>query len=1162
MTDAAAAGNAAKNRATMAEFSSEGMDEGSMAEALSTKRKELAKFKKSIENKEKHNAKIKKMREETEGKAKQIEEENVEKVRKLSLLRLGQVPEEADQDDQVAYETFAVLDVDASGRISLRELQKYLAGDADYFSDVVFQDRDVGIEFESPSANSIRVKKVENLSPASDNPDVAVGLQLISFNGKTFSVEHLPKYKEWDAERRKKETEKWLNHLIASCPSGTPYSYRFQEPKMLFNPYNNRVDLDVERVGVKTVVIPVGAYNTYEEVIQVLQLGMKKASPKLGKAKVSFDRDNLKFSFDSGGPDFRLLWKTGPSKNEKAGPSLGFFNEDTDFDDEHTGMPMSLDLNMMLTADQTHIFTVELAKEFNESFNGSLEFDEFAAMYNLYLKDEKKRQVLVDRVVERFLSVGMKEERRILLEEKAKVKKRAKAQLKSRGKQKALARAQADKRKANMKKDEDGVFRQRTRSELGGPDFVPPAPPALLAPPPKTPSEIERGKKEEEAKAKAKVQKQKQMDKSKAKAKALSQAIKDQELAAQKTLEWQKRQNKLQLAMLGLESLVEDKAAQQFHPACTGFILKKRSEEEDCSTISPMYFGYQNMKVGGGKTTAGLKLGSNYAKYKSKKVKHAEIEKNEVSFARETPCAPITTGKVRAKYKEFGERYDNQEIISPAFFGQMTVASKPLNPELSHPAFHGYLLVKRPVVEDDAADAAASKKKGGKEGAEEEEEECIICYVGKPGCPMCWNFPAEFSFMDYAYEGPRARGVSEVKEKGGSDDGEEEEEEKPEIHTSLTTSNAIKLFRSVNQHWVTIYVKTVPCGQIVKMQVEAEWTVQDMYENFRSASTYGSARDCFLFLPTEQGVYSMENEDLPETDTTNAVTTGLVPLKRYNFSTNMSVIVLLHFQFFSEMTTCINVAGYLNQNLNLAFKPETKIISFTDSIPKNLPGSDEVQKQLINLVKLTIQQDTKMREEDFNADNAERGTKIKFKVDEIKEKLLVERKRVAAELKLGREARRDKERAGVNQAHNVMYKAKRKQDKEEAVARAEEDRLAAEKEARSLLKGGFSPQGLLGGIKRLTLAGRDRLSLVGGGLPGIGFGRKKASGAEGGAGIPRAVSLLGSAGKGGGAGGEKTAPSLITPSLSGGVASMKTGVKSVSLPQLNLGGVKQEFPEV
>jgi hypothetical protein len=61
------------------------------------------------------------------------------------------------------------------------------------------------------------------------------------------------------------------------------------------------------------------------------------------------------------------------------------------------------------------------------------------------------------------------------------------------------------------------------------------------------------------------------------------------------------------------------------------------------------------------------------------------------------------------------------------------------------------------------------------------------------------------------------------------EDDEEEEEEKPEIHTNLTTSNALKLFRTVNQHWVSIYVKTVPCGQIVKMQVEKEWTVQDLY---------------------------------------------------------------------------------------------------------------------------------------------------------------------------------------------------------------------------------------------------------------------------------------------------------------------------------------------
>jgi hypothetical protein len=150
----------------------------------------------------------------------------------------------------------------------------------------------------------------------------------------------------------------------------------------------------------------------------------------------------------------------------------------------------------------------------------------------------------------------------------------------------------------------------------------------------------------------------------------------------------------------------------------------------------------------------------------------------------------------------------------------MTVSSSKFNPELSHPAFHGYMLFKKPVQNDDDA----KEKANAKAAEEEEEKECIICYVRKPGCPLCWNFPEEYSFMDYAYEGPK-RAVEVEKD----EDDEEEEEEKPEIHTNLTTSNALKLFRTVNQHWVSIYVKTVPCGQIVKMQVEKEWTVQDLY---------------------------------------------------------------------------------------------------------------------------------------------------------------------------------------------------------------------------------------------------------------------------------------------------------------------------------------------
>ena len=1099
MTDAE---TAAKNRAAIADFN-EDLDESSMKDALDAKRKELAKFKKNIENKDKHVAKVKRLQEEAEANKLKKEEENAEKVRIAILMRQGKDPDDQ-VDDAAAYEAFSVLDVDASGRISLRELQRYLAGDAEYFHDIVFQDADVGIKFEAYGPGLVKVLEIESYSPASKHPDLAVGLKLLTFNGDKPTIDHLPKFKEWDAPKKNVETLRWLEHLVKVASKDTPYTYKFLEPKYIFNPFNNKIDIEVEKSGIVTVEIPEGAYNSHDEIIMVVQNGIKKACGKLGKAKVLLDRGQLIFTIESGGPDFRFLWATGPSKNEKAGPTLGFGNVDTEWDDEHKGTPMTLDLNMMLTADQVTIFTMELAKEFDESFNNYIEYNEFVAMYEKYLKDDKSKKKLVDAVVARFLSAEKKLERKIFLEEDKKRKKRAKDQLKARAKQKALAKAQANKRKANMKRDDDGVFRQHHQNDVD-PDFVPPLPPKPKTPPPKTASEVERDAAEEKMRAVQREKKAKQMEKSKAKADAIEMQVKEQAKQAQATRDWQERQNKLQLSMLGLESLVEDSVTQEYHPACTGFIMKKKNEE-DCEKINPMYFGYQNMKTSGGKTGAGLKQGGNYTKYK--KMKHGKIVAQEKQFVKETPAPPLATGKVRAKYKDWGERYDNQEIVNPAFFGQMTVSNKEFDPNLSHPAFHGYMLFKKPVVANDAPKKLAAVK--------EERKECIICYVGKAGCPLCWDFPEEFSFLDYAYEGPK-RAVEVVEP--DSDD-----EEKPEIHTNLTTSNALKLYRGVNQHWVTVYVKTVPCGQIVKMQVEKEWTIQDLYENFRSASMYGSTRDCFLFLPTEQGVYSMENELEPETDTTNAVETALVPMRRYNFTTNLSIIVLLHFQFFSEMTTCINIAGYLNQNLNLPFRPETKIIPFVDSIPKDLPGKDQVQKQLIDLMKLTIQQDTRIRQEDLDADNAEIGSKIKFKVDELKEKLLIERKAKAEILQVEREERRDRERAEQNAEHETMYKEVKKKEKKLA-----EEARKKEEEAISMKNLLGKGRGMVGSLKKF-----------GTGLPGIKFGKSSFGSGK------TSPELDGEGGVAGG---------RASPTLEGGLKSLGTSMKNlgVTMPPLNFG---------
>ncbi|GMH80843.1 hypothetical protein TL16_g08718 [Triparma laevis f. inornata] len=1022
-------------------------------QSLKDKKKKMDKFKKQLESKEKLKEKADKRKAEDEKLEAERKEKNAELMERRRLINAGIDPDDGERTDtHAAYVAFGVMDIDGSGRISLRELQRYLAGDAEYFYECSFTMADVGMNFECNKPGIVTVLSVEELSPSQNNPECEAGLKLLSFNGLSTEMAEIykerPSVKELPETKKCEETLEYLQHLIKKADKAKPYVYKFLEPKYFFNEYNNMIDVDIDKIGLKTVEIRLGAYNSHTDFVLELQTKMRQCHPKLGKAKVDFNRDTLCFTIESGGPEIAFPWKTGPHKNEKAGPIMGFENVDTEFQEDHSGKPMSLDLDMMITADQVKIFTYELMVEIDQGGNSFLEFEEFVQLFNKYLETEKKQKKLVDRVVERFLSAQQKDQRKVQLEEKKKRLKRQKAQLKAREKQKAIAKKQAEKRKGTMKRDADGVLRAHTAQGEADPNYVPPKPRTPPPPREKTAEEIA----EEKEREKQKEKKRKQADKAKAKEEAAKKAIEEQKLEAEKTRLWQEKQHKLQLSMLGLESMAEDSVTQEYHPASTGFIMKKMTKE-DPELINPIYFGTQNMKLGEGKSGAGVKLGQNYKKYKKKK--YAWIETEEQSYAKEIPTAPITSGQVRQKFKEFGEKFDNQEVIHPSMFGQMCVRKEPFDAATLHPVFHGYILYKKPFVKSDEDE----NKKKKDEKASIEVSLCPICYVGKEGCPRCWDFPEDFTFSDYAYEGPKR--AAEEKVVVDSDD---EEEEKPEIHTNLTTINSLKLYRAVNQHWVTLYIKTVPCGQIVKMQVEKNWTVGDLYENFRSTSAYGRNRDCFLFLPTESGVFSLDNEDMPETDALNAVTTGRVELSRYNFTKNNAVICLLHFQFFSEMTTAINISGYLTQNLQLEETPNTEISPFVDAIPKDLPGPDKVQAQLTSLMKLTMTEAMKIAEEDAQEDQKGIDVKIKFKVDELRDKLLGERKEKNDRLKAEREARREKERKERNDEFHATYKDILKKEKEDKKRLEEEERRKANSLSGMLDKTKNSFKGGLPGI--------------------------------------------------------------------------------------------------
>ena len=181
------------------------------------------------------------------------------------------------------------------------------------------------------------------------------------------------------------------------------------------------------------------------------------------------------------------------------------------------------------------------------------------------------------------------------------------------------------------------------------------------------------------------------------------------------------------------------------------------------------------------------------------------------------------------------------------------------------------------------------------------------------------------------------------------------------------------------------------------------------------------------------------------------------------------------------MTTCINIKGYLDQNLNLKTPPKTNIISYVDSIAKNLPGDDQVQAQLTKLMELTIEQDTRIRKEDLDADNANISNLIMEKVAEEKEKLLAGRRLIALELKAKREAERARRATARNDDFKDTFKEIMKKEKEEELL--EKQRLA-EEERKKLGSAGRmmgSMKGLLG--KKLPKLARPtrRGSWFGGG---------------------------------------------------------------------------------
>lgn len=144
------------------------------------------------------------------------------------------------------FDSFQSIDVDASGKVSKRELERYLAGsDIRHTFIVVFETADTGITWDDGVNESVVIATIEPGSPASDNVDVVVGLAIASVNGSAIPM--------GGANMLRKAWRSLLaeRHIAMECGLKTEDSTeiicvsRFYEPFIIVHDFAHTLDLEI-----------------------------------------------------------------------------------------------------------------------------------------------------------------------------------------------------------------------------------------------------------------------------------------------------------------------------------------------------------------------------------------------------------------------------------------------------------------------------------------------------------------------------------------------------------------------------------------------------------------------------------------------------------------------------------------------------------------------------------------------------------------------------------------------------------------------------------------------------------------------------------------------------------------------------------------------------
>ena len=174
------------------------------------------------------------------------------------------------------------------------------------------------------------------------------------------------------------------------------------------------------------------------------------------------------------------------------------------------------------------------------------------------------------------------------------------------------------------------------------------------------------------------------------------------------------------------------------------------------------------------------------------------------------------------------------------------------------------------------------------------------------------------------------------------------------IHTYLTTLKAIRLTRQLHFQYLTIFIKSMPSGDVQRFVVDGSYAVVNLYNNFCAHSHVACstfARTLKLILPTSIGLFEL-SEDMRKEDEMNiAKNSGQDLLSRYKLTKKGSSIVMLCFKQYHPSSAIQILKNLLANNSKVVAQssPSWRILNDLGNFPDNL-HTDQVQLALLAML--------------------------------------------------------------------------------------------------------------------------------------------------------------------------------------------------------------------